>query len=360
VAYPFLYEVPFITLATPGMDPRHSAVLGNVLNPAYVSNPLYDFPKPMSMWHRLCNTLILIGMVLYWRNWAIVPLIQKEISPQFPELPSLLDLERNMSLALLNTHFAIDTPLPLLPSQVEVGAMHCRPGNSLPQELESWITGAGSAGVIYFSLGSFTRGTSMPTQYLDLFIQAFRKLPQRVIWKYEGELQDISNNVMISKWLPQQDILAHDNVKVFITHCGLLSLQESIYHATPLLALPIFGDQPKNGMFVKNSGLGDSLVWEELTVDMIVDTLTKITSDPKYIIICLYTICCLYSTCWLYCISSIYSRVGGFPFLLRLTVRVRFKVASLFSTCCGSDLNRVIRLSSIERREVHNEVIRLT
>ncbi|KAK8724713.1 hypothetical protein OTU49_011232 [Cherax quadricarinatus] len=282
VAYPFLHEVPFITLATPGMDPRQSAVLGNVLNPAFVSNPMQDFPRPMSMWHRLCNTLILLRMALYWRNWAIVPLIQKEISPQFPELPSLLDLERNMSLALLNTHFAIDTPLPLLPSQVEVGAMHCRPGNPLPQELESWITGAGSAGVIYFSLGSFTRGTSMPTQYLDLFIQAFRKLPQRVIWKYEGELQDISNNVMISKWLPQQDILAHDNVKVFITHCGLLSLQESIYHATPLLALPIYGDQPKNGMFVKNSGLGDSLVWEELTLDMIVDALTKITSDPKY------------------------------------------------------------------------------
>ncbi|XP_042233281.1 UDP-glycosyltransferase UGT5-like [Homarus americanus] len=281
MVYPFVHEVPFISVATPGMDPRQSAVLGNVLNPACDSTYLIDF-IPSSAWHRFLNTIKLIGHSVYWRHWAIVPLIQKEISAQFPELPPLLDLERNMSLALLNSHFTISKTVPLLPSQVEVGAMHCRPANPLPQELESWITGAGAEGVIYFSLGSVARGNSMPVQYRNLFLQAFRRLPQRVIWKYEGELEDVPDNVMISKWLPQQDILAHDNVKVFITHGGLLSLQESIYHATPLLALPIFGDQPKNGLFVRDSGLGHFLVWEELTENLIMNALTDIISDPKY------------------------------------------------------------------------------
>ncbi|XP_069959565.1 UDP-glycosyltransferase UGT5-like isoform X1 [Cherax quadricarinatus] len=282
VVYPFLHEIPFITLSTSGMEARQSSVLGNVLNPAYVPNFLEDYPRPMSLWHRLYNTFVHIGFPLYWRKWSVVPLIQKEISAQFPELPLLLDLERNVSLALLNSHFSIITPLPLLPSQVEVGAMHCRPAKPLPQELESWITGAGSSGVIYFSLGSVARSTTMPVQYRDLFIQAFRRLPQRVIWKYEEELEDVPDNVMISKWLPQQDVLAHNNVKVFITHGGLLSMQEAIYHATPLLALPLYGDQPRNSMFIKNSGLGDFLIWEELTVDIIVGALTKILIDPKF------------------------------------------------------------------------------
>nr|XP_053653615.1 UDP-glycosyltransferase UGT5-like [Cherax quadricarinatus] len=282
VAYPFLHEVPFITLSTSGMEPRQSAVLGNVVNPAYVPNFMQDYPKPMNLWNRFCNTLAQIRLALYWRKWTIVPMVQKEISAQFPELPLLLDLERNVSLSLLNSHFSISTPLPLLPSQVEVGAMHCRPANPLPEELESWITGSGSSGVIYFSLGSVARSSSMPVQYRDLFIQAFRRLPQRVIWKYEEELEDVPDNVMISKWLPQQDILAHNNVKVFITHGGLLSMQEAIYHATPLLALPIFGDQPRNGIFIKKSGLGDFLIWEELTADMIIDSLTEILNEPKY------------------------------------------------------------------------------
>ncbi|KAK8720021.1 hypothetical protein OTU49_013624 [Cherax quadricarinatus] len=226
VVYPFLHEATFIMVTTPGIDYRQSAVLGNVLHPGYIPNHMDDFPRPYSIWNRIYNTIYQIGFSIYWRNWAVLPLVQKE-------------------------------------------------------ELESWISEAGSAGVIYFNLGSLASSGDIPVEYRNLFIQAFRRLPQRVIWKYEGELKNISDNVMLTKWLPQQDILAHDNVKVFITHCGLLSLQESIYHATPLLALPIFADQPRNAMFVRNSELGHFLLWEELTEDMIIDALTDIITDPK-------------------------------------------------------------------------------
>nr|XP_053653629.1 UDP-glycosyltransferase UGT5-like isoform X3 [Cherax quadricarinatus] len=269
-----LYKVPVVK----DLYKRRKEFDVMVINQMFNEDP----PRPFSIWHRFYNTVLHIRFALYWRKWTIMPLIQKEISAQFPELPLLLDLERNVSLSLLNSHFSINTPLPLLPSQVEVGAMHCRPANPLPQELESWITGAGSSGVIYFSLGSLVRSSSLPVQYRDLFIQAFRRLPQRVIWKYEEELEDVPDNVMISKWLPQQDILAHDNVKVFITLGGVLSTQEAIYHATPLLILSIHGEQPKDGMFIKNSGLGDILILEELTVDVTVDAFTKILNEPKY------------------------------------------------------------------------------
>lgn len=76
-------------------------------------------------------------------------------------------------------------------------------------------------------------------------------------------------------------ISAHPNVRVFITHGGLLSTQESFYHSTPVLAIPIFGDQPKNGMNIQNNGLGLMLVWEELTVELIVNSLQEIISSPK-------------------------------------------------------------------------------
>nr|XP_045609683.1 UDP-glucosyltransferase 2-like [Procambarus clarkii] len=136
VVYPFLHEAAFIVITTPGIDFRQSAVLGNVLNPAYVANHRNDYPQPFTIWQRILNTIYHIGFALYWRIWVVVPLVQKEISAQFPELPPLLDLERNMSLALMNTHFSTGIPLPLLPSQVEVGGMHCRPASPLPQVME--------------------------------------------------------------------------------------------------------------------------------------------------------------------------------------------------------------------------------
>lgn len=134
--------------------------------------------------------------------------------------------------------------MPLLPSQVEVGAINCRPPKPLPQvnhstwhyhtlqhtrprqntgncsdsswignvsptpqDLQSWIAGAGSAGVVYFSLGSVASGENLPLKYRQVFLEAFRKLSQRVLWKYEGEMEEVSDNVKLSKWLPQQDIL---------------------------------------------------------------------------------------------------------------------------------------------------------
>ena len=47
----------------------------------------------------------------------------------------------------------------------------------------------------------------MPVIYRNMFMEAFSKLDQRILWKFEADLKDISKNVMISKWLPQQDIL---------------------------------------------------------------------------------------------------------------------------------------------------------
>ncbi|KAK3860903.1 hypothetical protein Pcinc_033083 [Petrolisthes cinctipes] len=205
-----------------------------------------------------------------------------KITARFPDLPPLLEIERNSSLALINSHFSMSQTVPILPSQVEVGAIQCNPAQPLPQDLETWISGAGPEGVIYFSLGSKVQGSSMPTEYRDAFIEAFRRLPHRVIWKYDMELKGVSDNVLIRKWLPQQDILGNNKVKVFITHGGLLSLQEAIYHATPLLSIPIVVDQPRNAFFVKNEGLGDMLVWEELTADALVNTLTEITTNPQY------------------------------------------------------------------------------
>jgi glucuronosyltransferase len=48
----------------------------------------------------------------------------------------------------------------------------------------------------------------MPKETLHAFIKALSKLPQRVFWKWEGEIpENISSNILMTKWLPQQDLL---------------------------------------------------------------------------------------------------------------------------------------------------------
>ncbi|XP_069950947.1 UDP-glycosyltransferase UGT5 isoform X2 [Cherax quadricarinatus] len=282
IAYPFAVGMPLITLAVGGVEPRHSAIMGNVLNPSYVSNEYFDYPRPYSLSDRLHNLYILLSVAGYWRVWGMMPKIQKEVSVYFPELPPLLEIERNISLSLINSHLGNSIPVPLLPSQVEVGPMHCVPGQPLPEDLSSWLDGGGVGGVIYFSLGSVAKGVTMPDKYLRIIIETFSRLKYRVIWKYESKLEGISNNVFIKDWMPQQDILADPRVELFITHGGLLSTQESICHGKPLIALPVFADQPKNAKMIVNRGLGLALEWEELTVELLVDTITEVLTNPKY------------------------------------------------------------------------------
>lgn len=61
-------------------------------------------------------------------------------------------------------------------------------------------------GVIYFSLGSLVRLSSLPNETIQAFKDTFAELPQKVLWKFEHELKDIPSNVMIGKWFPQNDI----------------------------------------------------------------------------------------------------------------------------------------------------------
>lgn len=53
-------------------------------------------------------------------------------------------------------------------------------------------------------------------------------------------------NVRPIPWAPQNDVLAHPQTKVFVTHAGANSIYEAAYHATPVVSLPFFADQPHN------------------------------------------------------------------------------------------------------------------
>lgn len=47
---------------------------------------------------------------------------------------------------------------------------------------------------------------------------------------------------------------AHPNVKLFITHAGLLSTIEAVHNGVPLLAIPVFVDQPINAATAVQNG----------------------------------------------------------------------------------------------------------
>lgn len=63
-------------------------------------------------------------------------------------------------------------------------------------------------GVIYFSLGSNLPVHIFPKEFTQIFINVFKKLPQRVLWKNEAEtLPGLPENVKLVKWVPQIGVI---------------------------------------------------------------------------------------------------------------------------------------------------------
>lgn len=143
-------------------------------------------------------------------------------------MPSIDELRRNISLTLVNAHKSTSKPRPLMPGIVYYGGAHIKAPKPLPKDIQEYIDKA-EHGVIFFSFGSFVQSSELPKEKIDIFLTALSKVKQRVIWKFEDESHEVPPNVLIRKWLPQSDILAHPNVILFIAHGGMSGTFEGLH-----------------------------------------------------------------------------------------------------------------------------------
>lgn len=99
---------------------------------------------------------------------------------------------------------------------------------------------------------------------------------------WESEVvDDKPENVYISKWNPQDEVLSHPNTKAFISHCGLGSVVEARQHKVPIIGVPLFGDQPTNILKIVDEGWAINLDLRTITEKVLLDAIREILSNPK-------------------------------------------------------------------------------
>ncbi|CAL4058782.1 unnamed protein product, partial [Meganyctiphanes norvegica] len=154
-----------------------------------------------------------------------------------PDMPNMNELLLNNSLIFVNGIRTLENPaLPIVPGVIYAGGIHLRAPKPVPQDLEEWASESGEEGFIYFSMGSVVKPSDMPSEYKEALISAFAALPVRVLWKWdEDSIANLSTNVRLAKWLPQQDVLGHPRLRLFITHGGYHSTLEAMYNGVPVL-----------------------------------------------------------------------------------------------------------------------------
>ncbi|PSN34572.1 UDP-glucuronosyltransferase 2B18, partial [Blattella germanica] len=134
-----------------------------------------------------------------------------------------------------------------------------------------------------FSLGTNVFSNRISEEKINAFISAFSELPQKIIWKWESDiLPGQPENVHIGRWFPQRGILAHPNIRLFISQCGLQSFQEAVFHAVPVLGIPFIVDQNFNAKKIQDSGIGVKLSFVDVTKESLTQSINEILHNVRY------------------------------------------------------------------------------
>ncbi|KAG8228487.1 UDP-glycosyltransferase [Ladona fulva] len=277
-----VFNASLVLMSPAGTFPNDDLMMGNPALPSFVPNIFSTYSDRMNLWERLTNTLTVYSFQLYNKIF-IVPYHEEIIRDVFGEsMPSVSDVQSKTSLLLLNSHFSFLYPHPAVPAVVEVGGMHVKQPKPLPEDIKK-IMDEAEDGVIYFSMGSYLQSADFPEPLRKSFLEAFGELKQKVLWKWEKDsLPGQPPNVKLSKWWPQSDILAHPNTKLFITHGGLLSLEEAFIRGVPLIGIPVFGDQQLNMNRVAELGVGLKMSLSSLTKETILKAIRTVLEDPSF------------------------------------------------------------------------------
>ncbi|KHJ80690.1 hypothetical protein OESDEN_19631, partial [Oesophagostomum dentatum] len=120
----------------------------------------------------------------------------------------------------------------------------------------------GKKGVIVLSMGSIASFHAFPDRVKEDFAKVFRSLP------------DYHLLLKVAK--------AHPRLKLFIMHGGVNGLMEAMIRGVPVVIIPIFGDQFRNGRAAEKRGTGKVILKQDLNEQTIRKTVMEILENESY------------------------------------------------------------------------------
>lgn len=105
---------------------------------SYVSHYFLGYKDSMGFTQRGVNLFVSLFDVV-GRNLHYLPQqerIANEYFQHIPDKPSLSDLEKSVSLMLVNNHRTLSSPRPKMEGMIDIAGVHIRPPKKLPDNLQ--------------------------------------------------------------------------------------------------------------------------------------------------------------------------------------------------------------------------------
>ncbi|XP_063531231.1 UDP-glycosyltransferase UGT4-like [Cydia strobilella] len=275
-----MYDSPIIGITSHVLLPMHYSRVGLPFDVRTDPHYFFNAGSNPSLWERVPIT-VADFIIQNYMKWNLQESIRSIFAKHLPEVS--VDLEKmakeRMAMMFLYQHHSITGGRLLAPQVLEIAGIHIQKPKPVPKDIEDFLSSA-DHGVIYVSFGSLLRSHSMSDHKRKQFLEAFTRIPQKVIWKWGNDsFPEQSEDLLVGSWFPQLDILCHPKILAFISHGGMLSMSEAAHCGKPLLTVPFFGDQFSNAASARESGLGLTLFFEEIDSNNLEAAIRKLTSE---------------------------------------------------------------------------------
>lgn len=234
----------------------------------------------MKFWERFINQFFLTatrGMYKWFTK------VQNTVFQNYGYTEYIMPFEQH-ALYMNQCVDGVHSPYSKPPSHISTGAILPRPALPLEKDSELDLFLNKNKKNIYVSQGTITKVLRVD-QLLDVFA-AFPEYGFILSLKKHFHISDLEllKNVYLTEWVPQNDLLGDDRIVAFITHGGINSLLESIYHAKPMVVIGTSIDQVNGAVMVNTRKIGVGITREyQITVKNLIESIQTILSDDDYV-----------------------------------------------------------------------------
>ncbi|XP_013098056.2 UDP-glycosyltransferase UGT4 [Stomoxys calcitrans] len=269
LAMGYYFRTPIVAIVSKDFSDYMELVQEMLVPTACLPYDLENYDANLGFWQRLNN----VKQCVNRRNSFIEDhygsqekIIKKHFHKIQGGLPSIMDLQSNLALLLVNNYYPLAAPKPLVPNIIPVGGLQIRAPRELPWQIRRFLDEARS-GVVYINMGDEQLCGDIPKEKLEALLHVFNKREERFLWTCHDiqKMEGLPKNVMLQHLVPQTDILAHPHVKIFITNGDLLALQESIVRHVPIVGIPMFKNELENVIMAEKLQIGLRIDYANLT-----------------------------------------------------------------------------------------------
>lgn len=125
---------------------------------------------------------------------------------------------------------------------------------STSDQYTKWLDGKPENSVIYVSFGSMADIASKQVEEIARGLKASNRPFIWVARDTENKLSpsNLGDSGLVVSWCNQLEVLVHQSVGCYVTHCGWNSTLEGLSLGVPMVGVPQWSDQPSNAKFIED------------------------------------------------------------------------------------------------------------